>query len=235
MKKILFTACAAALIFSSCNGVGSKSPKTEIDTLSYAFGMTEIARGDMARIVDSTYNMNEGLIVQALVDALAGKTQMTMEEANAFAQEYFSVRMPANNLKEAEKFLADAEAKGALKTESGLIYEIIEEGSIKATNDADTVVVIYTGTLPDGTVFDSTEKHGTENDTFSLDRVIPAWTEGMKLVGIGGKVKIYAHPDLAYGAQGRQGIEGNKALLFDVEIVDVKPAAVVEEQTVVAE
>lgn len=232
MKKILFLAAAATVVLSSCNGVGSKSPKTELDTLSYAYGMLEIATNNQIKIVDSIYKMNTELIYQGIRDVVEGKMQMTPEEAQAFTQEYFQVRLPANNLKESEAFLAETEKKnGVQKTESGLLYEIIEEGTIRATNDADTLVVIYKGTMPDGTEFDSTEKYGTENSTFALNRVIPAWTEGMKLVGIGGKIKLYAHPDLAYGAQGNQGIPPNKALVFEVEIVDVKPAAAVEPVT----
>jgi FKBP-type peptidyl-prolyl cis-trans isomerase len=236
MKKILLLGIAAstAVAFSSCNAVTSKTPKTEMDSVAYCLG---IDVGNTVKNLDKS--MSVEMIAAGIKDMLDEKGKVTVEEAYAYLNEYFQVRKPIKNLETANTFLAETEKKsGVQKTESGLLYEIIQEGTIKATNDADTVVVIYTGTLPDGTVFDSTEKHGTENDSFPLNGVIPAWTEGMKLVGIGGKVKLYAHPDLAYGARGAGQLIGpNQALVFDVEIVDVKPATTlpVEEEPAVVE
>lgn len=91
----------------------------------------------------------------------------------------------------------------------------------KATKDNDEVMVNYKGTLKDGKVFD-------ENDStkFALNRVIKGWSEGMKLVGKGGKIKLYVPSDLGYGVQGNPygGIAPNEALVFDVEVIDVIPA-----------
>jgi len=227
MKKFLVLGMlAGAVTLTSCNSIGGKTPHSEADSLAYAFG-TDL--GHSMKMMDSTINVS--MLASALEDVLHNKGAMTLEDAHAFLNEYFSVRKPAKTLQESEDFLAGIEKKsGVQKTESGLLYEIIEEGGMKATSNADTVVVIYTGTTPSGVVFDSTENHGTENDRFTLNGVIPAWTEGMKLVGKGGKVKLYAHPDLAYGARGAgQMIGPNQALVFEVEVVDVLPAAVEED------
>ncbi len=228
MKKILILSMIAMLGFGSC-GVGSKKLSTDLDSLSYAFSALQVA--PMVAAVDTLNDIDPEIVIQAIRDYVKKSPKMTQEEANAFVQNYFTVTLPAKGLKEAEEFLAETEKKsGVVKTESGLLYEIIEPGSeIKATNDADTVKVLYTGTLPNGTKFDSTADRGDEPAIFSLNRVIPAWTEGMKLIGAGGKVKLYVHPDLAYGPQGSgQQIGPNQALIFDVELIEVMPVAEVE-------
>jgi FKBP-type peptidyl-prolyl cis-trans isomerase len=110
-----------------------------------------------------------------------------------------------------EKFLKE---EGAQKTESGLAYKIIEPGNDKkAVSDQDTVWVDYKGTQLDGTVFDE-----NENINFTLNRVIKGWSEGMKLIGEGGKVKLVIPGDLAYGEYGNRGIEPNATLVFDVTL-----------------
>ena len=110
-----------------------------------------------------------------------------------------------------EKFLKE---EGAQKTESGLAYLILEPGNDKkAVSDQDTVWVDYKGTQLDGTVFDQ-----NENINFTLNRVIKGWSEGMKLVGEGGKVKLVIPGDLAYGEYGNRGIEPNATLVFDVTL-----------------
>ena len=110
-----------------------------------------------------------------------------------------------------EKFLKE---EGAMQTESGLCYQIIEPGNgKKAVADMDTVWVDYKGTLIDGTVFDE-----NDNINFTLGRVIPGWSEGMKLIGEGGKVKLVIPGDLAYGEYGNRNIEPNSTLVFDVTL-----------------
>jgi FKBP-type peptidyl-prolyl cis-trans isomerase len=113
-----------------------------------------------------------------------------------------------------EKFLKE---DGAMQTESGLAYMILEPGSEKkAVSNKDTVWVNYKGTLIDGTVFDQ-----NENISFPLGNVISGWTEGMKLVGEGGKIKLVIPGDLAYGEYGNRSIEPNSTLVFDVDLLKV--------------
>ena len=110
-----------------------------------------------------------------------------------------------------ENFLKE---EGAMKTESGLAYKVIEPGNAKkAVSDQDTVWVDYKGALLDGTVFDQ-----NDNINFSLNRVIKGWSEGMKLIGEGGKVKLVIPGELAYGEYGTRGIEPNSTLVFDVTL-----------------
>ena len=110
-----------------------------------------------------------------------------------------------------EQFLKE---EGAEQSESGLCYKILESGSDKkAVSNQDTVWVDYRGTLIDETVFDE------NNDVaFPVGRVIAGWTEGLKLIGEGGKIKLVIPGNLAYGEYGSRGIEPNATLLFDVTL-----------------
>ena len=99
----------------------------------------------------------------------------------------------------------------------------LEAGKGEAPKDSDTVVVNYKGTLIDGKEFDNSYTRG-EPLSFRLDGVIPGWTEGLKNIKKGGKIKLVIPPELAYGKAGVPGIPPNSTLVFDVELLDVKPA-----------
>ncbi|MBQ9548749.1 MAG: FKBP-type peptidyl-prolyl cis-trans isomerase [Bacteroidales bacterium] len=125
------------------------------------------------------------------------------------------------NKEAGEKFLAEnAKKEGVQVSESGLQYIIVEPGNDVKAGPADTVWVNYKGTLLDGSVFDETPE-GAEPIQMQLSRVIKGWTEGLQLVGEGGKIKLFIPSELAYGEQGNQGIEPNSTLIFDVEVSKV--------------
>ena len=130
--------------------------------------------------------------------------------------------MGLQNKEKGEKYMAANKKKAGVEvTESGLQYKIIEAGNpdLKA-GPTDTVLVRYNGTLLDGTVFDET-KEEADPVRLTLDRVIKGWTEGLQLVGEGGKIQLVIPADLGYGERGTQGIEPNSTLLFDVDVVEV--------------
>ena len=107
-------------------------------------------------------------------------------------------------------------------TASGLQYEILTEGNDVKPVDADKVTVHYTGTLLDGTVFDSSVERG-EPASFPLNGVIKGWTEGLQYMGIGAKYKFYIPSDLAYGPRGAGGQIGpNATLIFEVELISIE-------------
>ena len=206
---------------SSCNG-GGGSLKSEQDSVAYAVGLQ---CGDFIKSVDSTMNLN--VVMGAVKDVINNKQKMDNEAAMAFMREYFMVRKPARAKVASEEFLAKVEKENpnVKKTESGLLYEIIKNGSdLKAVSDSDEVKVIYEGRLKEGKVFDSSKERG-DTVQFALNRVIKGWSEGMKLVGKGGTIKLWIPAELAYGAQGAGNVIGpNEALVFEVELIDVIPA-----------
>ena len=128
------------------------------------------------------------------------------------------------NKEAGEKFLAkNAKKAGVVVTESGLQYLVVEPGSeLVPASDKDTVWVRYKGTLLDGTVFDEV-KPEADSVRFTLDRVVKGWTEGMKYVGEGGKIKLFVPSELAYGERGPQTIGPNQTLIFDIELCKVAP------------
>jgi len=125
--------------------------------------------------------------------------------------------MAALNLAKEKDFLAkNAKKESVDTTASGLQYTIIAEGAAEKVAPQDTVWVNYKGTLLDGTVFDE-----NENTQFVANRVIKGWTEGLGLLGEGGKATFYIPARLAYGERGNRGIEPNSTLIFDVEVLKV--------------
>lgn len=128
------------------------------------------------------------------------------------------------NLEEGMAFLEEnKDREGVITLPSGLQYKVIREGSDVRAKETDTVEVHYVGTLIDGTEFDSSYSRN-EPAKFPLNRVIPAWTEGMQLVGEGGKIILYVPSNLGYGENGAGGIIGpNSTLIFEVEVNKIFP------------
>ncbi len=93
-------------------------------------------------------------------------------------------------------------------------------GTGESPGATDTVSVHYHGTLRDGTVFDSSVDRGTPA-SFPLNRVVPCWTEGLQLMKVGGKSRLVCPSGIAYGDQGRPGIPGGAALVFEVELLSI--------------
>jgi FKBP-type peptidyl-prolyl cis-trans isomerase FkpA len=132
-----------------------------------------------------------------------------------------SQQAAAREQKEGAAFLTEAAAApGAQRTESGLIFEQIQEGTGASPVATDIVSVHYHGTLRDGTVFDSSRERG-EPATIPLEQVIPCWTEGVQKMKVGGKAKLICPPDLAYGERPAGPIPPGSTLIFEVELLDI--------------
>ena len=150
-----------------------------------------------------------------------------MDEFMQKKQSAYLGKMKAQSLAASGAFFTKLkENKSVVELPSGLRYEIVKPGEGAFPKATDTVKVHYTGTLIDGTVFDSSVKRG-EPAEFPLDGVIPGWTEGIQKINKGGKLKLYIPPQLAYGDDGKGDIPPSSTLIFEVELLDIKatPAA----------
>ena len=127
------------------------------------------------------------------------------------------------NKEKGEAWLAEkAMEEGVVALPSGLMYQVLNEGSGKKPTAEDTVECHYEGRLIDGTVFDSSYKRG-ESATFPLNGVIAGWTEGVQLMSEGAKYRFFIPYQLAYGERGAgAAIPPFAALVFDVELIKVK-------------
>ncbi|EKA0922956.1 FKBP-type peptidyl-prolyl cis-trans isomerase, partial [Salmonella enterica] len=178
--------------------------------------------------------LDKDQLIAGVQDAFADKSKLSDQEIEQTLQT-FEARVKSAAQAKMEKDAADNEAKGktfrdafakekGVKTSStGLLYKVEKEGTGEAPKDSDTVVVNYKGTLIDGKEFDNSYTRG-EPLSFRLDGVIPGWTEGLKNIKKGGKIKLVIPPELAYGKTGVPGIPANSTLVFDVELLDIKPA-----------
>lgn len=207
--------------------------------------VSAILGADIAYSVSQVqFELEKNSLVAAINDIHNGNSKLTEEFAMEYTRNYFTVVIPEKNKKESEEWLAEIEKqKGVKKTASGILYRIEKDGDkkVKAVKDEDVVKVLYTGKTKNGKVFDSNrwsdmpqerqemikayQPDQAEKDNpieFPLNRVIKGWTEGMKLVGKGGRITLWIPADLAYGQQGAgQDIGPNQALCFDVELLDV--------------
>lgn len=246
--KIFAIAAVATALMASCTSapkVDAPVPtKAEVDSVSYLIGVNFGYFFKANNFAENLSEINMSELKKGMEAFLNATGNPGSEEFNAQFKinpdlmnevlgAYITKRSnyaAAVNKAEGEAFLADLYKKGGIqKTESGLHYEIVEAGNDVKAAETDTVWVYYTGTLIDGTKFDGNDAAG-EPARFTLDRVIKGWTEGMQLVGEGGKIKLYIPADLAYGERAMGGtIKPNSTLIFDVEIVKVGKKPVAEE------
>ncbi len=194
-----------------------------MDKISYALGLS-MGQNLMSSGVES---LNYTDLAEGIKDVLEKqKPQISYQEAQQVLNTFFQEleQKVAGAAKAAgEKFLAEnAKREGVKTTPSGLQYEVLEATIGQKPKATDKVKVHYEGTLTDGTVFDSSYKRG-EPITFGLNQVIAGWTEGLQLMSIGSKYKLYIPYQLGYGAQGAGGsIPPYAALIFTVELLGIE-------------
>jgi FKBP-type peptidyl-prolyl cis-trans isomerase/S1-C subfamily serine protease len=204
------------------NGPTNQSDNENSNSISYALGIT------MAETLRKSgiYNYDQDLVIKAFADHLAGLGAMDVATADKIYKEEVRKMAEQKSLavkKAGEEFLAaNKNKKGVLVTSTGLQYLTTQEGTGVKPDANDKVTVHYTGTLIDGTVFDSSVQRGTPA-TFGLNQVIPGWTEGLQLMKEGGKTTFYIPSELAYGSRNQAKIPANSVLIFEVELIKVEP------------
>lgn len=229
MKTLLAAALSIVFVAGCVNAGDDTALKNEKDKVSYSIGLS-IGNNFKGQSVD----INPDILLKGIKDALSGsKSLMTEKEIQetmtAFQKEMAvkqAERMKAlaeKNKKEGEAFLAANKNKEGVKTTaSGLQYKIIKDGNGQMPKTTDTVTVNYSGTLIDGTEFDSSYKRG-EPASFPLNGVIPGWIEAMQMMKVGSKWQLFLPTALAYGERGSgREIGPNAALVFEVELLSVK-------------
>jgi peptidylprolyl isomerase len=116
----------------------------------------------------------------------------------------------------------NSEKKDTVTTDSGLQYTDVVEGTGDSPEPGQLVTVHYTGTLPDGTKFDSSRDRGQPfKFKIGVGQVIKGWDEGVGTMKVGGRRNLVIPPDLGYGSRGIGPIPPNSTLLFDVELIKI--------------
>ena len=224
MRKIIV---AIFIIMLAVPAFAASNPSTEEEKALYAIGVT-IGR----QLEFFAFTSDElDYVQQGIADKASGKKVIAEPETyGRQISELAQSRMKASAEKEKAKskeFLENAaKEKGAIKTDSGLIYTQIKAGTGKQPKSTDVVKVHYTGTFIDGKEFDSSVKRGQPVE-FPINQVIKCWGEGVSKMKVGGKAKLICPSNVAYGDEGRPPvIPGGATLIFEVELLDVKaPAA----------
>jgi len=234
MKKII--TMAAVLLLAGCNAADDKAATAKGGALdsenakfSYAIGL-DVGRS-LSRI-DEKLNMDA--FNKGVSGALNGEeAELSEQEITEVKQAVFKRQQEAmlekqnklavENKATGGKFLQEnASADGVKITKSGLQYKVLSEGSGAKPTLSDTVKVNYEGKLLDDTVFDSSYKRG-QPVTFPLGSVIEGWKEGLQLMPVGSKYRLFIPAELAYGERGAGNVIGpNAVLVFDVELLGIE-------------
>lgn len=255
MKKTVLILAAISLVFATSEAKSKKKEKdvvqvpvkvlvNDVDSMSYALGLnvgTDFAK-NLKGIPGGKSNID--LLIKGFSTAMKGDSALMKPEV---AMEYFKGYITKASAKDAEikkaageKFLSENKTKDSvITTASGLQYKVLVAKEGPKPHATDSVKVHYQGFLIDGTKFDSSVDRG-EPITFPLNQVIPGWTEGVQLMSVGSKYKFFVPYALGYGEKGagNGAIPGFSTLIFEVELLDIKPlkqvVAVPEEKPVVA-
>jgi FKBP-type peptidyl-prolyl cis-trans isomerase len=223
-KKMKKTLAITALMFS----VNANAQLSKVDSVSYLVGMNI-----GSSIVKDFSEANVNMLIKGLQDAMTKQAPMCSDPGNAMLNGYFQQKQQLTQAEDeknnmaykqvGEEFLAkNATRKGVKVTESGLQYEVLNEGKGERPTATSKVKVHYHGTTPEGVVFDSSVERG-EPISFGLDQVIKGWTEGVQLMKVGSKYRFYIPQELAYGPSSPSPtIKAYMPLVFEVELIEIE-------------
>jgi len=222
------TVISSVAMLSSCKEPKVTALANGSDSLSYAIGLS--MGGSLQQDSSLEALINYAVLYQGIseVKDTAGQLMNTAESQEfiqAFLQKFQEEQLQAQHgdkIEEEKKFLAENKAvEGVIETASGLQYQILTKGEGSIPTAENQVTVHYTGTLLDGTVFDSSVERG-EPATFPVGGVIAGWTEALQLMPVGSKWKLFIPSELAYGARGAgPNLPPYSTLIFEVELLSI--------------
>jgi FKBP-type peptidyl-prolyl cis-trans isomerase FklB len=203
--------------------IKTKNMENEKDSVSYGLGLL-IAKNLKGQGLDS---LNYEKFVEGMKATMDGtKPIISEQEANVFINNYLQAcanEKAAVSIAAGKKYLEEnGKRKGVTTTASGLQYEVLKQGSGAKPKDLNTnVTAHYHGTLPDGTVFDSSVDRNQPFVT-NVGQVIKAWQEALLMMEVGTKLRIVCPPNIAYGERGAGGAIGpNAVLVFEMELISI--------------
>ncbi len=179
---------------------------------------------------DSTMSISQKQFLAGLLPAVKNEEALfeTQEAYEIFQQKLQSLKdavlieQYGENKAKGEQFLADNAKKDGVKVlPSGLQYKVLVEGTGAVPTESDVVVCNYEGKLINDSVFDSSYKRGKPFET-KITRVIPGWTEALKMMPVGSTWEVYIPQELAYGSRKQGMIDPYSTLVFKVELLDIK-------------
>jgi FKBP-type peptidyl-prolyl cis-trans isomerase len=224
MRKAVLALSAIALLTVGCK----KEKDVTVDFNSQDSKFSYAVGYDFGKNMKPAKAMfDKKVFLKGVEDAFAEqKSILTQEEAQQVMQAV-STTIRDNMAKESASkdkafFEENGKKPGVITTPSGLQYQVVKEGNGPKPTKEQTVTVHYTGTLLDGTEFDSSVKRG-EPATFPVGGVIPGWVEGLQLMTVGSKYKFFIPSSLGYGERGAGGqIPPFATLIFDVELLNIQ-------------
>ena len=225
MKRFILIVSASLLALPLFGQEKSTQLKDQKDKVSYSIGL-QIGSNLSRQKVE----VNPDVLAAGIKDAIAGKPQLTQDQIKDVMTQFEKdmeqkqKTLGEKNKTDGAKFLEENKKKPDVKTTaSGLEYKVVKEGTGPMPKPTDMVTVNYRGTLINGTEFDSSYKRG-QPATFPLNGVIKGWTEGLQLMKVGSKYQFFVPSNLAYGERSvGPDIAPNATLIFEVELLDVKP------------
>jgi FKBP-type peptidyl-prolyl cis-trans isomerase len=229
-RIIAVTLLAAPFFLGACeSGAGGGTPtlETEDQRGSYVVGLQmggQLAPSEgffdmdafLAGLRDGMAENEPALPLEELQPTLMAFSQKIVNEQTRLRAE-----AAEENAAAGAEFLQENQTKeGVMVTESGLQYEVLEEGEGATPGPADRVKIHYKGTLIDGTQFDSSYEGGQPVE-FGVSGVIRGFSEGLQLMSVGSHYRLYIPAEIGYGSAGQGQIGPNETLIFEVEMLEI--------------
>ena len=208
----------------STTAFAEEPPEISKKDFSYSFGVL-IGQSMRAQGLEKK-DLNHKIFMQALQETLDGKPSKWDEQQ---AQRYVMMKMQQIQADQAKLFAkehqqffdSNAKKEGVISLPSGVQYKIIKDWDGALVKPESTIQVHYTGSLVDGTVFDSSVERN-QPATLGVNQVIPGWQEILPKMNVGSKWKIFIPPALGYGASGAGSIPPHSILIFEIEVLGIE-------------